>query len=33
LTSLAISRARTKGIMSTFCRPISPRTIFTACSV
>ena len=30
LTSFAISRVRTKGIMSTFCRPISPRTIFTA---
>ena len=31
LTSLAISRVRTKGIMiSTFFRPISPRTIFTA---
>ena len=30
LTSFAISRVRTKGIMSTFFRPISPRTIFTA---
>ena len=30
LTSLAISRVRTKGIMSTFFGLISPRTIFTA---
>ena len=34
LTSLAMSRVRTKGIMiSTFFRPISPRTIFTALRV
>mmetsp|Transcript_5225 Transcript_5225/g.12426 ORF Transcript_5225/g.12426 Transcript_5225/m.12426 type:complete len:227 (+) Transcript_5225:257-937(+) len=33
LTSLAMSRVRTNGIMiSTFFRPISPRTIFTASS-
>ena len=31
LTSLAISKVRTKGIIiSTFFKPISPRTIFTA---